>query len=326
MDQTSENVGFSFNKEMITGLLREKYHFDGVVCTDWGLITDVKNAFIDFPAKAHGVMNLSREERMLKIINAGVDQFGGESLPEMLVKLVKDGKVTEDRINSSVRRILRDKFKVGLFDNPYVDVQKAKGIVGREDSRMKGLEAQHRSLVLLKNGKKEKALPLKSSVKIYVEGMDRKTASTYATVVDKPEEADFAIIRLSTPFEPRKGYVESLFHHGDLDFKGEQKKKILDLLDKVPTIVDIYMERPAVIPEIAEKSAGLIANFGCSDQALLDVIFGRSNPEGKLPFELPSSMDAVHKQKEDVPYDSENPLFPFGYGLRYNSNESIVSK
>src|SRR5258708_4726565 len=326
MDQTSENVGFSFNKEMITGLLREKYHFDGVVCTDWGLITDVKNAFIDFPAKAHGVMNLSREERMLKIINAGVDQFGGESLPEMLVKLVKDGKVTEVRINSSVRRILRDKFKVGLFDNPYVDVQKAKEIVGREDSRTKGLEAQHRSLVLLKNGKKEKALPLKPSVKIYVEGMDRETASTYATVVDKPEEADFAIIRVSTPFEPRKGYVESLFHHGDLDFKGEQKKKILDLLDKVPTIVDIYMERPAVIPEIAEKSAGLIANFGCSDQALLDVIFGRSNPEGKLPFELPSSMDAVRNQKEDVPYDSENPLFPFGYGLRYNSNESIVSK
>ncbi len=93
MDQTSENVGFSFNKEMITGLLREKYHFNGVVCTDWGLITDVKNALIDFPAKAHGVMHLSREERMLKIINAGVDQFGGESLPEMLVKLVKDGKV-----------------------------------------------------------------------------------------------------------------------------------------------------------------------------------------------------------------------------------------
>jgi beta-glucosidase len=166
MDQTSENVGFSFNKEMITGMLRERYHFDGVVCTDWGLITDVKNILIDFPAKAHGVMNLSAEDRMLKIINAGVDQFGGESLPEMLAKLVKDGKVTEDRINVSVRRILRDKFRIGLFDNPYVDVNKAKEIVGREDFRKRGLNAQHRSITLLKNGKKEKALPLNSSIKI----------------------------------------------------------------------------------------------------------------------------------------------------------------
>jgi beta-glucosidase len=302
---------------MITGLLREKYKFDGVVCSDWGLITDVKNIMIDFPAKAHGVMHLSKEERMLKIINAGVDQFGGESLPEMLVKLVTDGKVTEDRINESVRRILRDKFKIGLFDNPYVDVTKAKEIVGSEAFRKKGMEAQHRSITLLKNGKKEKVLPLKSSIKIYVEGMDKKVAGNYATVVDKPEDADFAIIRLSTPFEPRDGYVESLFHHGDLDFKGEQKKKILDLLDKVPTIVDIYMDRPAVVPEIAEKSAGLIADFGCSDEAMLDIIFGKNKPEGKLPFELPSSMEAVRKQLEDVPYDSENPLFKFGFGLTY---------
>jgi beta-glucosidase len=317
MDQTSENVGFSFNREMITGLLREKYHFDGVVCTDWGLITDVKNLFIDFPAKAHGVMNLSQEDRMLKIINAGVDQFGGESLPEMLVKLVKDGKVTEERINISVRRILRDKFKLGLFDHPYVDVKKATEIVGKKEFVKLGADAQRRSLVLLKNGKNAEILPLKASIKIYVEGIDKTTAANYAMVVDKPEEANVAIIRLSTPYEPMKGYVESLFHHGDLDFKGEQLKKIIDLMDKVPTIVDIYLDRPAVIPEIARKSAGLIANFGATDEALLDVLFGKYKPEGKLPVELPSSMEAVRKQKEDVPYDSENPLFPFGFGLTY---------
>ncbi len=319
MDQTSENVGFSFNKDIITGLLRDKYHFDGVVCTDWGLITDVKNIMIDFPAKAHGVMNLSQEDRMLKIINAGVDQFGGESLPEMLVKLVKDGKISEDRINVSVARILRDKFKIGLFDNPYVDVEQATHVVGKPEFVKQGLDAQRRSLVLLKNGKKEKVLPLKSSVKIYVEGMDKKVAANYATIVNKPEEADFAIIRIATPFQPRKGFVESLFHHGDLDFKGEQRKKIINLIEKVPTIVDIYLDRPAVIPEIAEKSVGLIANFGATDVALLDVLFGKYNPEGKLPIELPSSMEAVRKQKEDVPYDSANPLFPFGFGLTYDS-------
>jgi beta-glucosidase len=111
--------------------------------------------------------------------------------------------------------------------------------------------------------------------------------------------------------------IANMFHGGDLDFKEEELTRILHVLDQVPTIVDIYLDRPAVIPEIAEKSAALLANFGASDAALLDVVFGRAAPQGTLPFELPSSMDAVRQQKEDVPYDSENPLFPFGYGLRY---------
>ncbi|MBV9230721.1 MAG: glycoside hydrolase family 3 C-terminal domain-containing protein, partial [Chloroflexi bacterium] len=76
-------------------------------------------------------------------------------------------------------------------------------------------------------------------------------------------------------------------------------------------------DRPAVIPEIAAQSAALLADFGASDAAVLDVIFGRFSPSGKLPFELPSSMEAVRKQKEDVPYDSDNPLFPFGHCLAY---------
>ena len=89
------------------------------------------------------------------------------------------------------------------------------------------------------------------------------------------------------------------------------------MLDRVPTIVDIYLDRPAVIPEIAEAAAALLANFGASDAALLDVIFGRAAPQGKLPFELPCSMEAVRKQKEDMPYDSVQPLFGFGFGLGY---------
>jgi beta-glucosidase len=319
MDQTSENVGFGFNKDIITGLLRDKYHFDGVVCTDWGLISDVKAFGFEFKAKAHGVEHLSAEERMLKIIEAGVDQFGGESLPVMLVTLVNNGKISEERINQSVRRILRDKFKLGLFDNPYIDVEAAVKTVGRADFRKKGEEAQRRSLVLLKNGtiKEAKALPLSSGLKIYVQGIDETIASAYATVVDKPEDADFAIIRVNAPFEPREGFVESLFHHGDLDFKSPQKEELIKLMETVPTIVNIYVDRPAVIPEIAEKSAGLIANFGATDNVLLDVIFGKYSPEGKLPVEMPSSMEAVRNQKEDLPYDSKDPLFKFGFGLGY---------
>ena len=77
----------------------------------------------------------------------------------------------------------------------------------------------------------------------------------------------------------------------------------------------IYLDRPAVIPEISAAAQALLADYGASDAAVLDVIFGRARPEGKLPFELPSSMDAVRRQLTDVPYDSENPLYPFGFGL-----------
>ena len=111
--------------------------------------------------------------------------------------------------------------------------------------------------------------------------------------------------------------MERFFHAGDLDFKEPEKTRILNILNKVPTVVDIYLERPAVIPEIAEKSAALLGNFGANDGAVLDVIFGKFAPQGKLPFELPSSMEAVRKQKEDMPHDSENPLFEFGHGLSY---------
>ena len=73
-----------------------------------------------------------------------------------------------------------------------------------------------------------------------------------------------------------------------------------------------------MIPEITKQCKALIANFGASDEAVLDVIFGKFNPTGKLPFELASSMEAVKNQKEDVPYDSKDPLFPFGYGLTFD--------
>jgi beta-glucosidase len=85
----------------------------------------------------------------------------------------------------------------------------------------------------------------------------------------------------------------------------------------VPAIVDIYLDRPAVIPEIAAQCTALLANFGASDAAVLDVIVGRWAPSGRLPFELPSSMEAVLRQKPNLPYDSENPLYPFGHGLTY---------
>ena len=317
-DQTSENVGFSYNKDIITKLLREKYKYDGVVCTDWGLITDAHMGPVVWPARASGLENLSEEDRVKTIIEAGCDQFGGESRPELVVSLVKSGKVSEARIDQSIRRLLRQKFVLGLFDNPYVDVAAAAKLVGNTEFQAKGDAAQRRSMTLLKN--KSGFLPYRKSMpKIYVKNVDAKVAAQYGTVVDKPEQADFAIIRLNTPWVPVKteNPFAKGFHHGDLDFKSPEKEEILQLLKKVPTVVDIYLDRPAVIPEISKNARALLANYGASDAALLDVIFGKARPEGNLPFELPSSMDAVRNQKEDLPYDSKKPLYKFGFGLRY---------
>ncbi|MBN2115509.1 MAG: glycoside hydrolase family 3 C-terminal domain-containing protein [Anaerolineales bacterium] len=313
-----EEVGFGFNKDVITGLLRGKYGFDGVVCTDWGLLTSMRILGRDvFPARAWGVENLSLAERAQKALEAGVDQFGGEACPEVILQLVRAGKVSEERIDQSVRRLLRDKFILGLFDNPYVDVEAAEKVVGKPEFRQVGELAQRKSIVLLKN--ENRTLPLKRSLKVYVENVKPEAVRPYAQVVEKIAEADLAILRLNTPYEKRKGLAEGWFHAGELDFKEPEKGRILNILKRVPTIVDIYLERPTVIPEIAEQSAALLANFGAGDEALLDVIFGAFEPQGKLPFELPSSMEAVRDQKEDLPHDSENPLFPFGHGLSYYS-------
>jgi len=318
MDSVHEHVGFSYNKGIITGLLRDQLHYNGIVCTDWGLVTDTHMGKVVWPARAWGEENLNTEQRVEKIINAGVDQFGGENIPEVVVQLVKDGKITEARIDTSVSRLLRLKFELGLFDDPYIDAAKATQIVGKPEFVKAGEESQRRAITLLKN--ENKVLPLKTgSLKIYVKDIDSATAAKYGTVVNNPTQADIAIIRLSTPWYPVKSDIPMAqgFHHGDLDFKGLQKDSILNLLKSVPTIVDIYLDRPAVIPDINANAKGLLADFGASDAAVLDVVFGKYKPGGHLPIELPSSMEAVRNQKEDVPYDSKDPLYKFGYGLSY---------
>ena len=194
-------------------------------------------------------------------------------------------------------------------------------IVGNKEFMEAGLEAQRRSIVLLKNDTSQtgKFLPLKKGLKIYLKNIKPEKIIPFGTVVDKLKDADIAIIRVKSPSQHIKGtgLIGNLFSAGDLDFKGKEKEEILEILKTKPTVVDIYLDRPAVIPEIAAAAKGLFANFGVSDEAFLDVLFGKYKPEGHLPFELPSSMEAVHNQKEDLPYDSKDPLYKFGFGLSY---------
>ncbi|WP_345762213.1 glycoside hydrolase family 3 protein [Diaminobutyricibacter sp. McL0608] len=316
-----EEVGFGFNKSVITGLLRERYNFDGIVCTDWGLLSDAELMGQAFPARAWGVEHLSTRQRMLKVIEAGVDQFGGEAIPDLLVELVRSGEVSEERIDESARRLLREKFVLGLFDEPFVDVERAEAIVGNAEFRAAGDAAQRASVTLLTNrvlaGSESAVLPLSRGVKVYLEGVDAAVAGTYATVVETPEEADVAIVRIGAPFEQRATFFENFFHAGSLDFTQEKVDELRALAATVPTIVDVFLDRPAILTPFVDDVAAIVGDFGASSAAVLDVLFGDAVPQGSLPMELPSSMDAVRASRPDVPFDTADPLFPFGHGLRY---------
>lgn len=311
-----EEVGFGFNKSVITDLLRDELGFDGIVCTDWGLLTDVTIMGAAMPARAWGVEQLSRPERILKALDAGIDQFGGELCTDVLLDLVAEGSVTEDRLDVSVRRLLREKFAMGLFDEPFVDEERAEAVVGRADFVAEGLAAQSDSLTLLTN--EDATLPLARGSKVYAEGVDSEVLGRYASVVSSPEEAEVAIVRIKTPFEPSgKGGFADFFHTGSLEFPAGELDRLTAFTRAVPTVIDIYLDRPAVLGGLEESAKALIADYGACDEAVLAVLFGDREPQGSLPFDLPRSMDAVIASRSDVAFDTENPTFRFGHGLRY---------
>ena len=314
LGQTSEEVAFAFNKDIITDLLRGEYGFNGVVCTDWGVISDN----VMKPASAWGVEDLTLTERVAKAINAGCDMFGGEDKPELVVEVVKNGAIPEFIIDVSIRRILRDKFKLGLFDNPYLAEDSAKN-VGNAEFRKKGRAAQRRAITLLKND--QNILPLANNAKVYIQGLDKNAAKPFAQVVDSPEEADFIILGLETPKGKPKGsaILENFFDRGRLNFTEAEKADLIPLIEQKPTITVLTIGRPPIVPEINAKSKAVLADFYCEHEVIFEIIFGRYSPQGKLPIEIPSSVEAVMNQKEDVPYDSKDPLYPFGHGLSYIS-------
>ncbi|WP_059016028.1 glycoside hydrolase family 3 N-terminal domain-containing protein [Mycobacterium sp. M26] len=307
-----DEVGFGFNKSVITGVLREQLGFDGIVCTDWGLITDHPDLGDLGVARAWGVEHLDPPDRVVRVLEAGVDQFGGEDCTEVLLSVIRAGRITEARIDESVRRILRVPFELGLFDRPFIDEETAAVTVGRSDFREAGLKAQRDSLTLLTNSE---ALPLTRGMTVFAPELS--SLHGYGEKVDSPADADVAVLRLKAPFEPRSEGMAALFHHGSLEFDAEEVRRVLDICEQVPTVLDVYLDRPAVLTPFVAAAAAIVVNFGVSETALLDVLFGQAAPLGTLPFDLPRSDAEVAASRTDVPFDTADPLFRFGHGLRY---------
>lgn len=312
--QTDEDVAMAFNKYILTDLLRDQMNFEGVVCTDWGIIE----------GRHWGVGDLSISERYEKSINAGVDQYGGENKPEFVVELVNEGKITEERINASVRRILTNKFELGLFENPFVDESLVMELVNKKDYIEQGLDAQRKSIVLLSN--KDNTLPLTNNLNIFVDGIDEDVASRFGNIVDNHENADYVILFLNTVFNGQQpsgidrvldNMLATMFPNNDLDYNDEINAKIEKYSKESKLIIVSDLNRPAILTNANEKSLGLIGTFGVEDKVILETIFGENNPTGKLPFEIPSSMEEVKEQFSDVADDTKNPIFKYGHGLSY---------
>jgi len=314
-----QEVGFAFNADVISGLLRGELAFDGIICTDWGVLTDTTFLGEPRPARAWGMEHASPIQRARRVLNAGCDQFGGEACPDLVVDLVQTGAISQPRLNASVRRLLREKFTLGLFDRRHVDPQDAERTVGRPDFRAAGLAAQRASVTLLRNAApgSPARLPLQSGLRVFCAGVARRLVARDAVVVDRPGDADVALLRLQAPYEPRPGAVEAYFHAGSLAYPTEELARILAVLDTVPSIVDVYLDRPAILTEIAAHAATLLVTFGVDDEPLLDVLTGRHAPHGRLPFDLPRSTTAVETGRPDVPFDDPHPLFRYGHGLDY---------
>jgi beta-glucosidase len=328
-----DNVAAGFSKALLTDLLRGTYGFEGVILSDWGITSDcddncrngtpagVAPSFIGF-GTPWGMEDATKQQRYVRAVQAGMDQFGGVTESEYLVDAVQQGLLTEERLTQSARRVLLQKFRQGLFEHPFVDAAKASTVVGNATFVEAGLDAQRRSLVLLKND--NKTLPLASTVKkVYLYGIDASVAAQYGyTVVATPQEADVALLRVSTPYETlHPNYIfGSMQHEGSLAFAdgNADYEAIKTAAANAPkTIVTVYLDRPAILTNVQDKATAILGNFGVSDKALFDVLSGKAKPEGKLPFELPSSMAEVEAQMSDLPHDTATPLYKFGYGLSY---------
>lgn len=326
-----DTLNVCFSPYWSTKVLYKDLGFKGAICTDWGVVGKI------------GPMNprygeLSLKDKMVMVVNAGVDQMGSETESQLLVEAVREGKVTEERIDLAARRILQWHFLLGLFENPYVDPEAAVKVCQSGELQKNAYQAQLESVVLLTN---DGVLPASYHTSIYVEGVDKQMAARYAKLVDRPQDADLILFRTNTS-------ENSLFGNNGDNFEGlteEEKEKKMDQLMREAKKKEIDISLPSaiwnrvqalsktgkpvvvafnpnssslVLPKnLQEVTRGSLLVFDICDQALLDVVFGKFNPKGKLPFEIPASMDDVKQQLEDVPLDAPKKAFEFGYGLSY---------
>ena len=359
-----EQIAFALN-DGILGFLRKPVAegglgFQGYVNSDTGAIG----------SNAWGAEKLSDPEKAAKALKAGTDIFSGYNNPEFIVQAVEQGLIDETEVDESVSRLLTEMISLGLFDDPYVDPANALKVFDNPKAQEQAYKAHQKSVVLLRNDEidGQKLLPLNdaklANVKLYVEGFVGDVASRgakdpAAEVKQKSEAATEkfntnikALIKAKYPnitlvdnlADATAAYVyvkpvQSNWDNNPRITVGPETSifnvdRIVEIQKAVPTITAVNMTNPWVLDQIEPNAAAVINVFGTRDDAILDVITGKFNPVGKLPFALPASMDAVDKEVGDVPsfapeeykdyayINKAGDKYAYGFGLSYTSNET----
>jgi beta-glucosidase len=390
---TLPQTGFAFSKVAITDLLRGKLGFTGYVNSDTGIIND----------RAWGLEDKTVPERVAAAINGGTETLSGFHTNSTVTDLITANLISAARVDEAVKRLLAEQFKLGLFENPYIDTSKANATVGNSDNLAAGQLVMKKSIVLLQNqdvGAGTKVLPLKAGAKLYTVGMGKADVEKYGyTVTDGntvsgvrppvPAGTDYAVIRVIVADarlsygskDPATGanpaYLSPItgkvwgsedgcvmfpainatctdngnnfggavpWEYDILSITGmaASKSKVMtptlaelkaitsEIGDPKKVVLAVYFRNPYVLDDASGmKSAGaLLATFGVNDAALMDVLTGKFKPQGKLPFALPKTQEAVTYNQSDVPGypETKRPdgttfvggeLYPFGFGLTY---------
>ncbi|WP_249872382.1 glycoside hydrolase family 3 protein [Oceanobacillus saliphilus] len=324
-----EEVAFAYNERMLQGLLRDELGFKGYVNSDTGIISDGDRPW--------GVEHLSEPERYAKAISAGTNMFSGGTNVQPLIEAINTGLVEEAAIDNSISFLLTEIYQLGLFENPYVDPELAQEIGDDPASQALADEAHRKSIVLLRNGHAEtgQVLPISDNelkdMKLYVEvfmkdeedaaeastglGHSIKLADPSIDIVESPEEATHAFLTVMPSLSWRADDTEddppSIELKKDAD-TGIDSERILELQEIVETtILGVNMTNPWLIDEIEPGADAVLATFNTTPDAIVDVIRGKYNPTGKLPFTVPADIDAVENNASDVPGYAET--FDYAY-------------
>ena len=330
----------------LQGLLREEMGFDGIIQTDWGMIWGIQQS-----TSMWGEECSEEDAILIGVMDAQVDGIGGESirLIDKMEGFYEEGKITEEVLDAACTRILRAKFQLGIFENPYVDVAYAVSYVGSDENQAVNLEAAEKAMTLLKNNG---ILPLDSTgKKILVAGLragdmdslcggwtssqDGSTlvqaltdlAADGAEIIYESEdldrikevaaECDVAIVAIGEvayQHNPPWGY-------DTLEITRSQQ----DMLEAVaatgiPIITVVIGGRPYILTWCDEHTDAILMAYYPGQQggiAIAETLYGLNNPTGKLPIAMPRDMQSVNNQEEDISFDLENPLYEFGFGLSY---------
>ena len=328
-----DEVGFAYDKYLITEVLRGELGFTGYVNSDTGISTGMP----------WGVEQLSRPERFAKAIDAGVNAFAGDGNPQPLLDAVAQGLVSEADLDRSVGYLLAEMFDLGLFENPYVDPDHAQATADDGEIQALADEAHRKSMVLLRND--PGALPLIGHgvvpTRLYVEvftgndaeaetarirtEIDAVLGDSGISLTDSLDDATHAVAWVRPAMSLLNDKPDTPLSIAlDAD-TGIDTARVLEIEERVPTILAVNFTNPWLLDTLAPKARGVVGTFGVLTDAFVDLLLGRIAPSGTLPYTIPATNDAVLAKQSDIPgadepegyayTDATGARYVFGYGL-----------